>query len=77
MSQLTYASGRVAGILIQGTAEKLGARMMRLRKSATLRSNRGAVIGSSSRCDGACGGQCRGWHVWYDPSGDELTPEDT
>ena len=38
MSQLAYMTKRGAGVVHMGTAAELGARMMRLKTSATLRS---------------------------------------
>ena len=75
MSQLVYMTKRGAGALKTGTAAKLGPELQRLRTSAELRSDHGAVIGSASPCDLSCDGQCDGWHWWYDADGDDVRPE--
>ncbi len=81
MSQLHYMTKRGAGVMVSGTAAELGKRMMRLRCTATLRSDHGAEIGRVVRCEGECGAfdaqSCpgNGWHAWYDQTGDDVQPE--
>jgi len=71
VSQLAYMTPRGAGVVKMGPARELGPKLEKLRTSATLRSDHGAVIGGVSRCDGACDGDCGGWHWWYDADGDD------
>ena len=71
MSQLAYMTKRGAGVVKMGAASELGPELERLRTPATLRSDHGAVIGTTTRCDGACDGDCGGWHWWYDADGDD------
>ena len=75
MSQLAYMTKRGAGVVKMGSARDLGPELEKLQTSATVRSEHGAVIGGSSRCDGACDGDCGGWHWWYDADGDDEVPE--
>lgn len=75
MSQLAYMTKRGAGVVEMGTAAELGLKLEKLRTSATLRSDHGAVIGRTEACDGACDGDCGGWHCWYDHEGDDVIPE--
>ena len=71
---------RGAGVVKMGKAAELGALMMRLKTRATLRSNHGAVIGEVTECDTwrsrmvPCPG--KGWHCFYDPTGDNVLPEE-
>ncbi len=75
VSQLAYMSKRGAGVVQMGTAAELGSKLEKLRTNATLRSNYGAVIGGTEACNGACDGDCGGWHWWYDHEGDDVQPE--
>lgn len=75
MSQLIYMTPRGAGACRMGPAATLGPAMLKLRRPAKLWSEHRALIGESRACDLSCDGQCRGWHVWYDPTGDDMRPE--
>ena len=77
MSRLTYMTKRGAGVVKLGTAAELGDKMMRLKTHATLRSDHGAIIGEVSECQGECDAPCpgKGWHCFYDPTGDNVRPE--
>lgn len=75
MSQLAYMTKKGAGVVECGTAYELGPKLKTLKVDATLRSDHGAVIGESRKCDGVCDGDCGGWHWHYDPTGDGVAPE--
>ena len=64
--------------MVLGTCAELGPKMMRLKTSAVLRSNHGVIVGEVRECDGGCDQPCPGdgWHCFYDPTGDDITPDE-
>lgn len=78
MATLYYMTQRGGCIGTYGTCAALGLEMVRLKRPATLRNDQQVIVGESTECDGTCDepSECGGWHWWYDPTGDNLTPDE-